>query len=75
MEKKLDKLGMRGSPTAKLLFEDCVVPKENILGKLNQGVYILMSGLNYERMVLSGGPLGIMQACFDITLDYVTERK
>lgn len=72
---KLDKLGMRGSDTCELVFNNCVVPKENILGKLNEGISVLMSGLNYERLVLSGGPLGIMQACLDITLPYIHERK
>jgi isovaleryl-CoA dehydrogenase len=72
---KLDKLGMRGSNTCELVFEDCAVPKENILGELNQGVSVLMSGLDYERVVLSGGPTGIMQACMDIVLPYVHERK
>ena len=73
--RKLDKLGMRGSPTGELLFEDCRIPASNLLGEINQGVYILMSGLDYERLVLSAGPVGIMQACLDVTLDYVTERK
>ena len=72
---KLDKLGMRGSNTCELVFTDCKVPKANILGKLNQGVQVLMSGLDYERLVLAGGPLGIMQACLDIVLPYVRERK
>ncbi len=72
---KLDKLGMRGSPTGELLFEDCKIPKENMLGELNKGVYILMSGLDYERLVLAGGPMGIMQAAFDISLEYSTQRK
>lgn len=72
---KLDKLGMRGSPTGELVFEDCKVPKDKILSKLNEGVYVLMSGLDYERLVLSAGPLGIMQACMDTTLEYVTQRK
>jgi isovaleryl-CoA dehydrogenase len=72
---KLDKLGMRGSPTCELVFEDCVVPKANILGKLNHGVEVLMSGLNYERLVLSGGPLGIMTACMDNVLPYVHVRR
>ncbi|QSX31126.1 MULTISPECIES: isovaleryl-CoA dehydrogenase [Shewanella] len=71
---KLDKLGMRGSNTCELVFEDCEVPEENILGGLNQGVKVLMSGLDYERVVLSGGPLGIMNACMDIVLPYVHER-
>lgn len=72
---KLDKLGMRGSDTCELVFEDCVVPKENILGELNKGVSVLMSGLDYERVVLGGGPLGIMQASLDIVLPYTHERK
>jgi len=72
---KLDKLGMRGSNTCELVFEDCVVPAENILGRENGGVRLLMSGLDYERVVLSGGPLGIMQACMDEVLPYVHDRK
>ena len=72
---KLDKLGMRGSPTAELVFEDCEVPAENVLGRENDGVRVLMSGLDYERAVLAGGPLGIMQACLDVVLPYVHERK
>lgn len=72
---KLDKLGMRGSNTCELVFDDCVVPKENILGGLNQGVRVLMSGLDYERIVLAAGPTGIMQACMDVVLPYVHERK
>lgn len=72
---KLDKLGMRGSNTCELVFEDCVVPAENILGRENGGVRVLMSGLDYERVVLSGGPLGIMQACMDEVLPYVHDRK
>ena len=72
---KLDKLGMRGSNTCELVFEDCEVPEENILGNVNEGVKVLMSGLDYERLVLSGGPLGIMQACMDIVIPYVHERK
>ncbi|RYV02037.1 acyl-CoA dehydrogenase [Shewanella sp. OPT22] len=71
---KLDKLGMRGSNTCELVFEDCEVPEENILGKLNEGVKVLMSGLDYERVVLAGGPLGIMQACMDIVVPYVHDR-
>jgi len=71
---KLDKLGMRGSPTCELVFTDCAVPKENILGTLDRGVQVLMSGLDYERLVLSGGPLGIMTACMDVVLPYVHER-
>jgi len=72
---KLDKLGMRGSNTCELVFQDCIVPKENILGDLNRGVAVLMSGLDFERVVLSGGSTGIMQACMDIVLPYVHERK
>jgi isovaleryl-CoA dehydrogenase len=72
---KLDKLGMRGSETGELVFEDCEVPEENIMGPLNAGVEVLMSGLDYERAVLSGGPTGIMQACMDIVLPYVRERR
>ena len=72
---KLDKLGMRGSNTCELVFEDCVVPAANILGRENGGVRVLMSGLDYERVVLSGGPLGIMQACMDEVLPYVHDRK
>ena len=72
---KLDKLGMRGSNTCELVFEDCRVPAANILGHENEGVKVLMSGLDYERVVLAGGPLGIMQACLDVTLPYVHERQ
>jgi isovaleryl-CoA dehydrogenase len=72
---KLDKLGMRGSNTCELVFEDCEVPEENILGKENEGVRILMSGLDYERAVLSGGATGLMQACMDVVVPYVHERK
>jgi len=72
---KLDKLGMRGSDTCELSFEDCAVPAENILGQENGGVRVLMSGLDYERTVLAGGPVGIMQACLDVVLPYVHERK
>ncbi|MEM8986007.1 MAG: isovaleryl-CoA dehydrogenase [Pseudomonadota bacterium] len=71
---KLDKLGMRGSNTCELVFEDCAVPEENILGGLNQGVRVLMSGLDYERAVLAGGPLGIMQAAMDVVMPYIHER-
>ena len=71
---KLDKLGMRGSSTGELVFEDCFVPEENVVARLNAGVEVLMSGLDYERAVLSGGPLGIMQACMDAVLPYVHER-
>ncbi len=72
---KLDKLGMRGSSTAELLFEDCEVPEENVLGKVDGGVAVLMSGLDYERLVLSGGPLGLMQAAMDVVIPYVHERE
>ena len=72
---KLDKLGMRGSNTCELIFEDCEVPAENVLGKVGGGVGVLMGGLDYERLVLAGGPLGIMQACLDITLPYLHERQ
>ena len=72
---KLDKLGMRGSDTCELVFEDCEVPEENVLGEAGKGVNVLMSGLDYERAVLAAGPLGIMQACMDIVLPYVHERK
>ncbi len=72
---KLDKLGMRGSNTCELVFEDCEVPEENVLGEVNRGVAVLMSGLDYERAVLSGGPVGIMQACLDITVPYVHQRR
>lgn len=72
---KLDKLGMRGSNTCELVFENCKVPASNILGKLNEGTKVLMSGLNYERVILAAGPLGIMQACLDIVVPYIRERK
>ena len=72
---KLDKLGMRGSNTGELVFEDCEVPAENVLGGQGKGVNVLMSGLDYERAVLSGGPLGIMAACMDVVVPYVHERK
>jgi len=72
---KLDKLGMRGSPTCELVFTDCIVPEENILGKPERGVEVLMSGLDYERLVLTGGPLGIMSGCMDVVLPYIHERK
>ena len=75
VSKKLDKMGMRGSDTAELVFQDCEVPAEAIMGREGQGVAILMSGLDYERAVLAGGPLGIMQACLDVCLPYVRERK
>ena len=72
---KLDKLGMRGSSTCELVFEDCQVPAENVLGGLDQGARVLLSGLDYERAVLAGGPLGLMAAALDLTLPYVHERK
>jgi len=72
---KLDKLGMRGSNTCEIVFEDCRIPDENVLGRVNEGVYILMRGLDSERLVLSAGPIGIMQACMDIVLPYVHERE
>jgi len=72
---KLDKLGMRGSHTGELVFQDCEVPQENILGGLGRGVNVLMSGLDFERAVLAGGPLGIMQACMDVVVPYVHERR
>ena len=72
---KLDKLGMRGSNTCELVFEDCIVPAENILGGEGKGVAVLMSGLDYERTVLSGGPTGIMLACMDVVLPYIHDRK
>ncbi len=72
---KLDKLGMRGSNTCELVFQDCEIPAENVLGEVDQGVYILMRGLDSERLVLSGGPIGIMQACMDVVLPYLHERK
>jgi isovaleryl-CoA dehydrogenase len=72
---KLDKLGMRGSDTCELVFDGCEVPAENVLGKLGGGVNVLMSGLDYERLVLSGGPIGIMAACMDVVLPYLHERK
>jgi isovaleryl-CoA dehydrogenase len=72
---KLDKLGMRGSHTGELVFQDCEVPAENVLGGLGKGVNVLMSGLDFERAVLSGGPLGIMSACMDVVIPYVHERK
>jgi isovaleryl-CoA dehydrogenase len=72
---KLDKLGMRGSETGELVFEDCAVPEENVMGPLNSGVEVLMSGLDYERAVLSAGPTGIMQACMDVVLPYLHDRK
>ncbi len=72
---KLDKLGMRGSDTCELVFEDCRVPRDNVLGRVGEGVKILMSGLDYERVVLAAGPLGIMQACLDVVMPYLHERK
>src|SRR5687767_6421897 len=72
---KLDKLGMRGSNTCELVFQDCEVPAENVLGQVGRGVGVLMSGLDYERAVLAAGPLGIMQACLDVVLPYVHERR
>jgi len=72
---KLDKMGMRGSPTAELIFNDCEVPDENVMGPVNGGVGVLMSGLDYERTVLAGIQLGIMQACLDVVIPYVRERK
>jgi len=72
---KLDKMGMRGSNTCELVFEDCEVPIENVLGSKNKGVNVLMSGLDYERAVLAAGPIGIMQACMDVVIPYVHERK
>lgn len=72
---KLDKLGMRGSNTCELVFEDCKVPRENVLGELNKGVKVLMSGLDYERTLLAAGPIGIMQACLDLVLPYIHQRR
>jgi isovaleryl-CoA dehydrogenase len=72
---KLDKLGMRGSDTSELVFEDCEVPEENVLGAVGNGVNVLMSGLDYERVVLTAGPLGIMQACMDVVVPYVHDRQ
>jgi len=72
---KLDKLGMRGSHTGELVFEDCEVPEENVIGGVGNGVKVLMSGLDYERAVLSGGPLGIMAACMDVVIPYIHDRK
>jgi isovaleryl-CoA dehydrogenase len=72
---KLDKLGMRGSDTCELVFQDCEVPEDNVLGQVGNGVNVLMSGLDYERAVLAAGPLGIMQACMDVVMPYVHERK
>ena len=72
---KLDKLGMRGSNTCELIFEDCEVPSENVLGEVDRGVGVLMSGLDYERVVLAAGPLGVMQSCMDLVVPYLHERK
>jgi isovaleryl-CoA dehydrogenase len=72
---KLDKLGMRGSDTGELIFENCDVPRENVLGQVGRGVEVLMSGLDYERVVLAGGPLGIMQGCLDVVIPYARERE
>jgi len=72
---KLDKLGMRGSDTGELLFENCEVPEENVLGEVGRGANVLMSGLDYERAVLAAGPLGIMQACLDVVIPYIHDRK
>jgi isovaleryl-CoA dehydrogenase len=75
VSKKLDKMGMRGSDTAELVFEDCEIPAEAVMGSVGGGVKVLMSGLDYERAVLAAGPLGIMQACLDVVLPYVRARK
>ncbi|MNK09605.1 Acyl-CoA dehydrogenase [compost metagenome] len=75
VSRKLDKMGMRGSDTAELVFEDCEIPEENVMGPVGGGAGVLMSGLDYERAVLAGGPLGIMQAALDVVLPYVRERK
>ncbi len=72
---KLDKMGMRGSPTGELVFDNCEVPEENVVGEVNKGVHVLMSGLDYERAVLAAGALGIMQACMDVAVPYIHERK
>ncbi|VAH13624.1 unnamed protein product [Triticum turgidum subsp. durum] len=72
---KLDKLGMRGSDTCELVFENCFVPQENVLGEEGKGVYVMMSGLDLERLVLAGGPIGLMQACLDVILPYVRQRE
>jgi len=74
-DKKMDKLGMRGSNTCELVFKNCRIPLENVIGEVNQGVKLLMGGLNTERLVLSGGPLGLMQACLDLVVPYLQERK
>lgn len=70
-----DKLGMRGSNTAELIFDNCIVPEANVLGNVNQGVYVLMSGLDYERLVLAAGPVGLMQAACDLAFDYAHQRR
>ena len=75
VSQKLDKLGMRGSPTGELVFEDCEVPEENVVGEVNEGVRVLMSGLDYERAVLAAGSTGIMQACMDVVVPYIHDRK
>src|SRR6202011_3223684 len=75
VSQKLDKMGMRGSDTAELVFQDCEIPAENLMGALDGGIRILMSGLDYERAVLAAGPLGLMQACLDVVLPYVRDRK
>ncbi len=72
---KLDKLGMRGSNTCELVFRDCEIPEENVLGEVNKGVHVLMSGLDYERAVLAGGPIGVMQACMDVVVPYLHDRE
>ena len=72
---KLDKLGMRGSNTGELVFENCAVPEENVLGEVDKGVAVLMSGLDYERAMLAGGPVGLMQSCLDVVVPYVHERQ
>ena len=72
---KLDKLGMRGSETGELVFEDCEIPAENMLGQEGTGVYVLMKGLDYERLILCAGPVGIMQASVDLSMQYMTERE
>ena len=72
---KLDKFGMRGSDTGELVFEDVEIPEENLIGKENNGVYVLMKGLDYERLLLSAGALGITQHAFDISMEYANERK
>jgi isovaleryl-CoA dehydrogenase len=74
-EPKMDKMGMRGSNTCELVFKNCEIPAENVLGEVHRGVKLLMGGLNTERLVLSGGPLGLMQACLDLVVPYMRERK